>query len=57
MSDNDDVTPGAEAYDAVISTSSPALMAKMAPDLSASYAAGLQEHLRMMHCRRGGRTV
>ncbi len=33
---------GAESYDAVISTSSPALMAKMAPDLPESYAAGLK---------------
>ena len=33
---------GAEAYDAVISTSSPALMAKLAPDLPDSYAASLR---------------
>ncbi len=33
---------GAEAYDAVISTSSPALMAKLAPDLPESYSAGLR---------------
>ncbi len=33
---------GAETYDAVISTSSPALMAKLAPDLPASYAGSLQ---------------
>jgi len=32
---------GSEAYDAVISTSSPALMAKLAPDLPDSYSAGL----------------
>jgi protoporphyrinogen oxidase len=33
---------GAETYDAVISTSSPALMAKLAPDLPASYADSLK---------------
>ncbi len=33
---------GAEAYDAIISTSSPALMAKLAPDLPDSYAASLK---------------
>jgi protoporphyrinogen oxidase len=33
---------GSEAYDAVISTSSPALMAKLAPDLPDSYSAGLK---------------
>ncbi len=33
---------GAETYDAVISTSSPALMAKLAPDLPDSYAAQLR---------------
>ncbi len=33
---------GAETYDAVISTSSPALMAKLAPDLPDSYSAGLK---------------
>lgn len=33
---------GAETYDAVISTSSPALMAKLAPDLPDSYAASLR---------------
>ncbi|MCX7707332.1 MAG: NAD(P)/FAD-dependent oxidoreductase [Anaerolineae bacterium] len=33
---------GAEAYDAVISTSSPALMAKLAPELPASYSASLR---------------
>jgi protoporphyrinogen oxidase len=33
---------GSEAYDAVISTSSPALMAKLAPDLPDSYAASLK---------------
>jgi protoporphyrinogen oxidase len=33
---------GAETYDAVISTSSPALMAKLAPDLPESYTAGLR---------------
>ena len=32
---------GAESYDAIISTSSPALMAKLAPDLPADYAGGL----------------
>jgi protoporphyrinogen oxidase len=32
----------AAVYDAVISTSSPALMARLAPDLPASYAASLQ---------------
>jgi protoporphyrinogen oxidase len=34
---------GAESYDAVISTSSPALMAKIAPDLPDSYSAALRE--------------
>jgi protoporphyrinogen oxidase len=38
---------GAETYDAVISTSSPALMAKLAPDLSDSYSAALR-HLKSM---------
>jgi protoporphyrinogen oxidase len=33
---------GAESYDAVISTSSPALMAKLAPDLPDSYSASLR---------------
>ena len=33
---------GSETYDAVISTSSPALMAQLAPDLPDSYAASLQ---------------
>ncbi len=33
---------GAETYDAVISTSSPAFMAKLAPDLPDSYSAGLK---------------
>ncbi len=33
---------GAETYDAVISTSSPALMARLAPDLPESYSASLQ---------------
>jgi len=33
---------GAETYDAVISTSSPALMAQLAPDLPESYAADLK---------------
>jgi protoporphyrinogen oxidase len=33
---------GAETYDAVISTSSPALMAKLAPDLPESYSASLR---------------
>ena len=33
---------GGEFYDAVISTSSPALMAKLAPDLPESYSAGLK---------------
>ncbi len=33
---------GAEMYDAVISTSSPALMAKLAPDLPDSYSASLK---------------
>lgn len=33
---------GSEAYDAVISTSSPALMAKLAPDLPDSYSASLR---------------
>ncbi|MCX6915787.1 MAG: FAD-dependent oxidoreductase, partial [Verrucomicrobia bacterium] len=33
---------GVEPYDAVISTSSPALMAKLAPDLPGSYSASLQ---------------
>ena len=33
---------GSEVYDAVISTSSPALMAKLAPDLPESYAASLK---------------
>jgi protoporphyrinogen oxidase len=33
---------GTEVYDAVISTSSPALMAKLAPDLPESYAASLK---------------
>ena len=33
---------GGEIYDAVISTSSPALMAQLAPDLPESYAASLQ---------------
>ncbi len=32
---------GSEAYDAVISTSSPALMARLAPDLPAEYSASL----------------
>ena len=35
-------TAGAEDYDAVISTSSPALMAKLAPELPASYSASLR---------------
>jgi len=34
---------GIEAYDAVISTSSPALMAKLAPDLPDSYSASLRK--------------
>ncbi len=34
---------GSQAYDAVISTSSPALMAKLAPDLPDSYSAALQK--------------
>jgi protoporphyrinogen oxidase len=34
---------GAESFDAVISTSSPALMASMAPDLPAEYAAQLKQ--------------
>lgn len=33
---------GSEAYDAVISTSSPALMARLAPDLPESYSASLR---------------
>jgi protoporphyrinogen oxidase len=33
---------GAETYDVVISTSSPALMARLAPDLPQSYSQGLQ---------------
>jgi protoporphyrinogen oxidase len=33
---------GAETYDAVISTSSPAVMARLAPDLPPSYSHGLQ---------------
>lgn len=33
---------GTEAYDAVLSTSSPALMARLAPDLPAEYSAKLQ---------------
>jgi protoporphyrinogen oxidase len=33
---------GSETFDAVISTSSPALMAKLAPDLPADYSASLQ---------------
>ncbi len=35
-------TVGAESYDAVISTSSPALMASLAPDLPPSYSASLR---------------
>ena len=37
-----DTASGGEIYDAVISTSSPALMAKLAPDLPESYAASLK---------------
>jgi protoporphyrinogen oxidase len=37
-----ETSAGAESYDAVISTSSPALMARLAPDLPASYTASLQ---------------
>ncbi len=37
-----DTAAGSESYDAVISTSSPALMAKLAPDLPDSYSASLR---------------
>jgi protoporphyrinogen oxidase len=37
-----ETSSGGEIYDAVISTSSPALMAKLAPDLPESYAASLK---------------
>ena len=37
-----DTASGSEIYDAVISTSSPALMAQLAPDLPESYAASLK---------------
>jgi protoporphyrinogen oxidase len=37
-----ETSAGGESYDAVISTSSPALMAKLAPDLPESYSAGLK---------------
>jgi len=37
-----DSAAGSESYDAVISTSSPALMAKLAPDLPDSYSASLR---------------
>ena len=42
-----ETSTGAEHYDTVISTSAPALMAKLAPDLPADYAASLSD-LRSM---------
>lgn len=38
-----DTAAGSELYDAVISTSSPALMARLAPDLPDSYSASLRD--------------